>query len=199
MMALGVGDQYRVDETTAAASGEVWADRQLLEYLQGGKKSEEWDALERDRVYRRGTKYRWLGTSLYKVGEKGRMLVIPRPPEREGLVKKVHEEMGHFGVMRVADQLEKTYWWRGMVEIVAKVVKEFMSCARGKAAFRESGKNLQPLPMKGPMYRWGVDFAGPMEETKRGNRYVLVCIKHFTSSLGRARALVEFRYCYIEC
>ena len=52
-----------------------------------------------------------------------------------------------------------------MVEMVAKVVKECMSCARGKAAFRESGKNLQPLPIKGPMYRWGVDFTGPMEET----------------------------------
>ena len=67
-----------------------------------------------------------------------------------------------------------------MVEMVAKVVKECMSCARGKVAFRESGKNLQPLPIKGPMYRWGVDFAGPMEETNRGNRYVLVCIEHFT-------------------
>ena len=70
MMALGVGEQEKVDETTEATSGEVWADKHLLEYLQAGKHSEEWDALERDRVYRRGTKYRWLGTSLYKVGEK---------------------------------------------------------------------------------------------------------------------------------
>ena len=67
-----------------------------------------------------------------------------------------------------------------MVEMVARVVKECMSCARGKASFRESGKNLQPLPIKEPMYRWGVDFAGPMEETERGNKYVLVCIEHFT-------------------
>ena len=123
MMALGVGEQEKVDENTVAASGEVWVDKHLQEYLQAGKHSEEWDALERDRVYRRGIKYRWLGTSLYKVGEKRRMLVIPRPPEREGLVKKVHEEMGHFGVMRVADLLGKTYCWRGMVEMVVKVVK----------------------------------------------------------------------------
>ena len=38
----------------------------------------------------------------------------------------MHEEMGHFGVMRVADLLGKTYWWRGMVEMVVKVVKECM-------------------------------------------------------------------------
>ena len=42
----------------------------------------------------------------------------------------------------VADLLGKTYWWRGMVEMVAKVVKECMSCAWGKAAFRASGKHL---------------------------------------------------------
>ena len=50
-----------------------------------------------------------MGNSVYKVGEKGRMLVIPKQPEREGLVKKVHEKMEHFGVMRVADLLGKTY------------------------------------------------------------------------------------------
>ena len=33
MMALGVGEQEKVDETTEAASGEVWADKHLLEYL----------------------------------------------------------------------------------------------------------------------------------------------------------------------
>ena len=50
LMALGVGEQKKVDETTKAVSGEVWADKHLLEYLQAGKHSEEWDALERDRV-----------------------------------------------------------------------------------------------------------------------------------------------------
>ena len=59
--------------------------------------------------------------------------------------------------------------------MVAKVVKECMSCARGKAAFRESGKNLHPLPIKGAMYRWGVDFAGPMEEREREGTYLCWC------------------------
>ena len=30
------------------------------------------------------------------------------------------------------------------------------------------------------MFRWGIDFAGPSIETKQGNKYVLVCIEHFT-------------------
>ena len=30
------------------------------------------------------------------------------------------------------------------------------------------------------MFRWGIDFAGPLPITSRGNRYVLVCIEHCT-------------------
>ena len=77
-----------------------------------------------------------------------------------------------------------------------------LSCARVKAGFWESGIELQPLPVQGLGYRWGVDFAGPMGFTKAGNRYVLVCIEHFTkwveiiplpskSSGDAARGLLE--------
>ena len=48
------------------------------------------------------------------------------------------------------------------------VVKSCMSCARVKAGFRELGKELQPLPIRGLGYRWGVDFAGPLEKTATG-------------------------------
>ncbi len=39
---------------------------------------------------------------------------------------------------------------------------------------------LQPLPIKGPFDRWGVDLCGPSPQTARGNTYVLVAIEHFT-------------------
>ena len=71
-----------------------------------------------------------------------------------------------------------------------------------KAGFRESRKELQPLPILGLRYRWGVDFAGPLEKTAAGHTYVLVCIEHFTKwveltplpskcSKDAARALLE--------
>ena len=89
-----------------------------------------------------------------------------------------------------------------MGDTVVTVVKVCLSCARVKARFRESGIELQPLPVRGLGYRWGVNFAGPTEITKAGNRYVLVCIEHFTkwvelillpskSSRDAARGLLE--------
>ena len=84
--------------------------------------------------------------------------------------------MGHFGVQRVIDRLQKNYRWRGMGDDVVAVVKSCLSCARVKAGFKEFGKELQPLLVRGLGYRWGVDFAGPLATTSAGNSWVMVCI-----------------------
>ena len=71
-----------------------------------------------------------------------------------------------------------------------------------KAGFREWGRDLHPLPIRGLGYRWGVDFPRPLLETAAGNTSVLVCIEHFTkwveliplpskSSKDAARTLLE--------
>ena len=108
--------------------------------------------------------------------------------------------MGHFGVQRVVDRLRKNYYWRGLGDTVVAVVQASLPCARVKAGFRESGKELHPLPIRGLGYRWGVDFAGPLQKTAAGNTYVMVCIEHFTkwviplpskSSKDAARALLD--------
>ena len=91
-----------------------------------------------------------------------------------------HQGMGHFGVQHVLDRLRKNYWWRNMGDLVVRVIQACYSCARVKAGFRESGKELQPLPVRGLGYRWGVDFAGPLPKTKANNTYVMVCIEHST-------------------
>ena len=108
------------------------------------------------------------------------MVVVPRAADRHGIVIGTHRGMGHFGVQRVLDRLQKNYRWRGMGDMVVRVIKACHSCARVKAGFRELGKELQPLPVRGMGYRWGVDFAGPLEPSPAGNKYVMVCIEHFS-------------------
>ena len=89
-----------------------------------------------------------------------------------------------------------------MGDLVVRAIQACHSCARVKAGFRESGKELQPLPVRGLGYRWEVDFAGPLPRTKANNTYVMVCIEHFTkwvelislsskSSRDSARGLLE--------
>ena len=54
------------------------------------------------------------------------------------------------------------------------------SVFKRKTSFVVGRTQLQPLPIRGLFYRWGVDFAGPMLESTRKNQYVMICIKHFT-------------------
>ena len=132
----------------------------------------------------------------------GAIVVVPRPENRQEIVVATHQKMGHFGVQRVLDRLRQNYWWRNMGDLVIRVIQACHSCARVKAGFQESGKELQPLLVRGLGYRRGVDFAGPLPRTKANNVYVMVCIEHFTkwvelvplpskSSRDSARGLLE--------
>lgn len=88
--------------------------------------------------------------------------------------------MGHSGVKRVLDRLQSNYWRRGKSDAVVAVVNVCLPCALVKARFRESGKEQQSLLVRGPGYRWGVEFTAPLEITGAGNSLVMMCIEHFT-------------------
>ena len=186
----------------AAAEADIWEDLEVLRLLQTHKYGQGLSAQERDRTYRRAKNYRWMGNNVYKMQPRGVLVVVPKPAERAAIVLDLHRSMGHFGVQRVLDRLQKDYWWRNMGDAVVAAVKSCLPCARVKAGFRESGKELQPLPVRGLGYRWGVDFAGPLPKTSAGNSWVMVCIEHFTkwieliplpskSSKDSARGLLE--------
>ena len=95
-------------------------------------------------------------------------------------MKRLHEELGHFGVKRVISMLQRNYWWRGIGDDVVRVVGACMPCARVKAGFQESLQELRPLPLCELGYRWGVDLVGDSPITAKGNKYVKIAVEHFT-------------------
>ena len=72
----------------------------------------------------------------------GKLLVVPKTAALGGIMLETHRGMGHYGVQRVLDRLQQNYWWRGMGDAVVSIIKSCLSCARVKAGFRESGKEL---------------------------------------------------------
>jgi len=46
--------------------------------------------------------------------------------------------------------------------------------------FNSQSPVLHPLPIRGLMYRWNLDTAGPFQPTIRGHTRVLVCVEHFS-------------------
>ena len=124
------------------AETDIWNDVEVLRFLQTHQYGGGINAKERDRIYRRAKSYRWMADGVQKILLGKAMVVVPRIRDRTTLALETHRSMGHFGVQRVLDRLQKNYWWRNMGDTVVAVIKACLSCARVKAGFRESGNEL---------------------------------------------------------
>ena len=88
---------------------DIWMDEALLLFIQTHKHGKGQSAKERDRIYRRAKAYRWMGDNVLKQLPGGKLVVVPRAAEREGIVLETHRGMGHYGVQRVLDRLQQNY------------------------------------------------------------------------------------------
>ncbi|GFR48414.1 hypothetical protein Agub_g10309 [Astrephomene gubernaculifera] len=141
------------------------------------------DAVELKRVLRRARSYRFQGQELLRLMANSSTRICPPPEQREALIEQSHRRLGHFGMRRTAGLIKLSYWWSGMHADVSSVVSRCKLCDRANTTGNVRPEELQPLPIKGPMYRWGVDLCGPFPETARGDRYVMVAIEHFSKHI----------------
>ena len=88
---------------------DIWHDAKVLHFIQTHKYHNGLSAKMRDGIYRRAKSYRWMGDGVMKVLLGGAIVVVPRPADRHGIVINTHQGMGHFGVQRVLDRLQKNY------------------------------------------------------------------------------------------
>jgi hypothetical protein len=171
---LGVEAQGAVD---------VWEDTALLSVLQGRGYPPSCGRAERDRLQHRARQYVWQGGHLERRLANGSTRVVPQMAERGPLIRDVHQRAGHFGVRKTQSLLRPHYWWVELSSDVARKVRQCAACDRVKASFNAKHPTLQPLPIKGMFYRWGLDFAGPLPKSCRGNQYVLVMVEHFSKHI----------------
>ncbi|XRB11143.1 reverse transcriptase [Pseudoscourfieldia marina] len=170
---------------------DIHEDAHAMEYLRQGSHANlpATEALARAR--RRCKAYRMRMDKDKEVVERcitdGSWRVVPKPSERAELVRRAHEDTGHFGVRRTAGMLARQYYWQGMVGQVERHIRQCAACARAKARPQRGavleGQKLQPLPIRGLFYRWQVDLAGPFQTTSRGNKYIMVMIEAFSKAL----------------
>ncbi|KAJ9511832.1 hypothetical protein QJQ45_004389 [Haematococcus lacustris] len=167
---------------TAAAeeSSDIHTDTATLHLLRTRAHQPGLSATELRCVLRRATAYRWEGDLLRRVMADGNIKLVPPPAARDQLITAVHGSNGHFGVRRTTAMLLYSYWWPGVHVDVARVLKSCHVCDRARACFNLRAAQLSPLPVSGLFYCWGVDLAGPLPRTHRGNEYLMVCIEHLT-------------------
>ena len=161
-------------------SHDIWEDAPTLHYVQHRQAPPGLSEAEQRRVQRRATSYRRTGGQLYRLMPDGTQRLVPHPQQRRQLIQQVHAQLGHFGARRTLALIQHDHWWSGMAKDVERVVEECKLCGQANIAGNVRPEQLQPLPIMGPFYRWGVDLCGPFPQTPRDARYVMVAIEHFT-------------------
>ena len=115
-----------------------------------------------------------------------------------------HETGAHFGVETTYDKIARRYYWKGMYKDIKNYIKYCDACQRRG---QKGGKgNLYPIKVGEPFERIGIDFVGPLERTKVGNKYILVVTDYLTKwpearamKEATAKNVVEFIYKEIIC
>jgi len=174
----------QLDYKSPKPIADVWEDEHVLYYLREQHYMKDTSNEERNRVKKRAASYVLAvdGKLLRNMAD-GSTRIIPRPSERLELIKRYHEQCGHFGVRRTAALIQTSYWWWGLLADVAAHVAKCSLCSRVRTSFNTQQPTLQPLPINGMMYRWHVDLAGPLPRTQAGNVYIMVAIEAFSKHL----------------
>jgi hypothetical protein len=180
-------DDEKEEYETGSRNSDIWEDSNCMEFLQTGALPVSIDPIESKRARKRIINYRWQGQSLYF-----RDRLVPEPKDRLELVVQMHSDLGHSGEERTLAEICRRYFWHDRTENVRAVVKGCQQCQliKGTGSIRSGDEELKSIPVCDLFYRVALDTAGPLPETKSGNRYVLVVIDHY-SKWCEAKAVAD--------
>lgn len=102
-------------------------------------------------------------------------MVVPEHERRQVMIE-LHDAptAGHFGVERTLSRVRARYYWPGMRTYITNYIKECVPCQRYKADNRKPAGLLQTPAVSRRFEVVSVDLFGPLVETPRKNRWVLV-------------------------
>ena len=111
-------------------------------------------------------------------------IVVPKSLEIE-ILKGTHDGpfAGHLGVTRTLDRVRKRFFWPKMRTTIENYIRQCDICVQRKAPSptANNGKApIQTLEVSEPFTFWALDYMGPLPESGRGNKHILVLMDHFT-------------------
>ncbi len=166
---------------------DIWQDTECLRLIREGTLSDAQDYHECRRIRKRAGNYCWKEQKLF-FGT----LLVPKPEERLSLVKQMHEDLGHFGEQRTLAEIRRRYFWHSRTTDVKAKVRGCQQCqlVRSSGSIRSGDEQLKSIPICDLFHRVALDTAGPLHETRSGNKYILVAIDHY-SKWCEAKTIVD--------
>ena len=165
------------DVSSKQVTGDVTEDQHLIDYLYD--KTLPPGDKERRRIRQKARQYKIHDGKLYKIS-KGRTRNVPLIKDREDVIRRVHDFLGHTGINRSVQILSERYWWWGLTQHVREFIKNCPACVADRIKF-DVHTPLHPIPVEArPWMQVGVDLQGPYEGSASGHHYVMVVICYFT-------------------
>ena len=91
---------------------------------------------------------------------------------------------GHFGSARTEERIRERFYWPNMRASVQLHIQQCMSCQRRKPPPNPGNASMKTIDVGEPFTFWALDYMGPMSETSRGNKRILVVMSiHLPSSV----------------
>ena len=108
-------------------------------------------------------------------------LVVPRDMRKE-ILFQMHNSLlsGHLGRKKTLDKIRQRFYWFGLAEDVTVWLASCDSCGANKSPAKTPRAPLGDMRVGFPWDRLCTDFFGPLPETPRGNRFILVVTDHFS-------------------
>lgn len=101
---------------------------------------------------------------------------------RKMMVQEIHSgpSGGHLGMRRTMAKVRQRFYWPGLDTDVRSTVRQCNVCASKKSPNKTRRAPLQQHQVGMPMERVALDIMGPLPESERGNRYIMVVGDYFT-------------------
>src|SRR6266498_4642548 len=135
-------------------------------------------------------KYKLKEGKLYKLKLNDKELLVVRRNKIEPILSLAYEHplSGHFGLEATLTKLKEKYYWPKMKDDIKSYIRTCDQCQRRGKITDEN--ELHSIKIKELFYQWGIDIIGPLTETSRENKYIVVAIDYFTK-YPKARALAN--------
>lgn len=108
-------------------------------------------------------------------------LVIP-DTLKSTILEHYHDSQlgGHMGFNKTYDRIQRNYYWINMYKDVKNYIQSCPECQFSKKDKEKPMGLLQPIIPDRIMQQWCFDVHGPLPETTRGNKYIVLFVERFT-------------------
>ena len=108
-------------------------------------------------------------------------LVVPGRLRRE-IFQQLHSSLtaGHLGIHKTTRKIKERFWWPKLKGDVELWCKRCDQCAFRKMSQGKRKAPLRQYQVGMPLERVAMDVIGPLPETERGNKYILVIGDYFS-------------------